>query len=420
MSEGGGGSASKAGLSAALLGMLALLVMIPLAIIPASVSTDCATDTAAVSAGMGVSGDGGATIAGLNPKQVAVARNTYAIGKQRGEPDSVILANLNAQATESSYRNLANTGVAESLKFPHDGEGHDYDSVGPNQLRASIWGAVGMAKLMDPGYQANWFYDQAKTKPGYQTMDPSALAQAVEVSGPNAYAATIALARSVMAAVAKTVDGSNPATAVTDTGTGTGSSTPTDSSGCDSDSGDSGGALGGPFGQRVIEAAKRWIGTPYSWGGGDKNGPTLGVSDGGGAGDANGDTTHKGFDCSGLTLYAVYQASGGKILLPHFTGDHSNPGQLYDGRGKTIPLDQKQPGDLIYFGSGGNTHHVGIYYGKENGKDMLLNAPESGKTVSIMPLSGWNGEDMYVRRFGGDDAAGAPAPNTQAAYALAG
>lgn len=96
----------------------------------------------------------------------------------------------------------------------------------------------------------------------------------------------------------------------------------------------------------------------------------------------------------------MFQASGGQILLPHFTGSHGNPGQLYDARGQDISFDQKQPGDLIYFGAGGDTHHVGIYYGNENGQDMLLNAPQSGQTVSIMPLSGWAGEDMYVKRFG--------------------
>lgn len=149
--------------------------------------------------------------------------------------------------------------------------------------------------------------------------------------------------------------------------------------------------LSGPINRKIIQAAMRWLGTPYAWAGGTKDGPSAGSAP---------DVGVTGFDCSGLTLYAVAQATDGKIVLPHFTGDHSNPGQLYDPRGKEIPFDQKAPGDEIYFGSGGNTHHVGIYYGKQNGVDMLLNAPQSGETVSIMPLSGWNGEEMYVRRFG--------------------
>jgi cell wall-associated NlpC family hydrolase len=158
---------------------------------------------------------------------------------------------------------------------------------------------------------------------------------------------------------------------------------------------------GGPFGQNVIAAALKWQGTTYAWGGGDADGPTKGISDGGGAADANGDYNKVGFDCSGLTLYAVAQASGRQLILPHYTGDNSNPGQVHDPRGQQIPFDQKQPGDLIYFGAGGDTHHVGIYYGKDaSGADQLLNAPQSGQSVSIMPLSGWSGEEMYVRRFG--------------------
>lgn len=157
--------------------------------------------------------------------------------------------------------------------------------------------------------------------------------------------------------------------------------------------------LAGPTNRRIIQAAMRWLGTIYAWGGGDQNGPTLGIRDGGVA-DSHGDYNKIGFDCSGLTLYAVAQATNMKIILPHFTGDHSNPGQLYDSRGQEIPFNKKVPGDLIYFGSGGATHHVGIYYGVQNGQEMLLNAPQSGQVVAIQPLSGWAGEEMYVRRFG--------------------
>ncbi len=154
-------------------------------------------------------------------------------------------------------------------------------------------------------------------------------------------------------------------------------------------SGGKNGPLAGPVNRRIIQAAMRWLGTTYAWAGGTKDGPSPGTSP---------DAGVVGFDCSGLTLYAIAQATNMKVLLPHFTGDHSNPGQLYDAQMAEVPFDQKQPGDEIYFGSGGNTHHVGIYYGKQNGQDMLLNAPQSGDVIKISPLSGWNGEEMYVRR----------------------
>lgn len=38
------------------------------------------------------------------------------------------------------------------------------------------------------------------------------------------------------------------------------------------------------------------------WGGGGPSGPTG-----------------RGLDCSGLTQYAIYQATNGRIILPHFT-----------------------------------------------------------------------------------------------------
>ncbi|WP_299577474.1 C40 family peptidase [uncultured Williamsia sp.] len=381
--------------------IVALLALV--AVISGSGVTDCGTGTTTNPYGMGVAGANGATLAGLNDKQLALAANGVAIGKQRGEPDSAILAESMAMATESTYRNLSNaTNVPESVKFPHDGDGSDHDSVGPHQVRVSMHGGGDLTKLMDPVWQINWFYDTARKVPGYQTMDAAALAQAVEKSGPNAYASTRSLAEKVVATVTPRLG--ELATA--------GSSTSSDGGGqaCQTPGGGNTGPLDGSFGQRVIQAAMRWIGTPYAWGGGDKNGPTKGITDGGTA-DSFGDYNKVGFDCSGLTLYAVYQASGGKIALGHYTGN-----QASDPRGQVIPLDQKQPGDLIYFGSSAEgSHHVGIYYGKQNGQDMLLNAPESGKTVSIMPLSGWNGEGMYVRRFGAgiDTAAPAPAPTNQ-------
>ncbi|NKU63811.1 hypothetical protein GS891_11830 [Rhodococcus hoagii] len=127
--------------------------------------------------------------------------------------------------------------------------------------------------------------------------------------------------------------------------------------------------------------------TPYVWGGGDQNGPTDG-----------------GFDCSGLTLYAIYQASGGRISLPHFTGSNANPGQLNDASGQEVQFSAKQPGDLIFFGPASETHHVGIYYGVKDGQEMLLHAPQSGETVTIAPLSGMSNEQMHVRRFGSSPA----------------
>lgn len=382
------------GSKAATGGALALVVLLPvlLVVLFAGASDEACTPKGA--SGMGIEGPTGVTLEGMGESQLAIARDIVAIGKQRGVPENVIISELMAAAQESGFRNYANSSVPESMGFPHDAVGADHDSVGPHQIRAYLHGESvgGIGNLMNPTVQINWYLDHALQVPGYETMDPGDLAQAVEGSlYPGAYAKHAPLARQLYDTFRGVELASMPARGG---GPGSGSRcTP------------GGGPMftpGGPFGQNVIAAAMRWVdNTAYAWGGGTKDGPSQGISDGGGAGDAHGDTGKVGFDCSGLTLYAVYHASGGRIELPHYTGDRANPGQLYDPRGQEIPFDQRQPGDLIFFGSGGSSHHVGIFYGRDaQGQDLLLNAPSSGQMVSIMPLSGWAGEEMYVRRFG--------------------
>ncbi|MEV0766263.1 C40 family peptidase [Nocardia sp. NPDC050435] len=350
--------------AAALALPLALILMLLVVFVGADPATSCATTLAP-----GTAGDPGDPAPetgslGLNSRQLELARNGVAIGKQRGASETVILAELVAQATESTFRNLANSSVPESLAYTHDGVGHDHDSVGPHQMRASIWGSVGLATLMDPIYQINWFYDQAAKTSGAEQMTPPQLAQAVERSAPNAYAGQMELARQVYAVFAGIAPSTMPAPQAGQPAAGcgsTGSGAPV--------------AAAGPFGQAVIDAAQRWIGTPYVWGGGDQTGPTKG-----------------GFDCSGLTLYAIVHASGGRILLPHYT-----QAQQDHPTATIVPFAERAPGDLIFMTAPGDrdSHHVGIYYGR----DLLLHAPQTGQTVTITPLSAWDGEELAVRRY---------------------
>ncbi|MFB4312828.1 C40 family peptidase [Actinomadura sp. 21ATH] len=127
-----------------------------------------------------------------------------------------------------------------------------------------------------------------------------------------------------------------------------------------------------PFGLRVVAWARCWYGTPYSWGGGRPSGPSYGIccSPGG----HSGERTY-GFDCSGLTLYAVYQASGGKISLPHYTVS-----QLNDPRGVRVSQNDLQPGDLVLPNSG----HIGIY----SGGGKFIEAPQTGDVVKESELAG--------------------------------
>ncbi|MEV0675911.1 bifunctional lytic transglycosylase/C40 family peptidase [Actinosynnema sp. NPDC050436] len=109
-------------------------------------------------------------------------------------------------------------------------------------------------------------------------------------------------------------------------------------------------------------------GLPYVWGG---NGP-----DGG----------HAGFDCSGLTT-AAYAAAG--VTLPRTAQTQ------YDA-GPRVPTGQPLlPGDLVFYGTLGNIHHVGLYIGG----GLMINAPTFGQPVQI---------DNH--RYNGDDYAGATRP----------
>jgi cell wall-associated NlpC family hydrolase len=144
----------------------------------------------------------------------------------------------------------------------------------------------------------------------------------------------------------------------------------------------SGGALGG----RIVGAAATQLGKPYVWGGGNWTGPTSG-----------------GFDCSGLVMYALYQASGGKIALAQHLADWQiTQGALVTGPapGSAVDLTRLQPGDIIGFADtpGGRYHHIGIYAG--NGQ--LLHAPDTGDVVKIAPLTSsyWTQQTWQVRRFG--------------------
>jgi peptidoglycan DL-endopeptidase RipA len=123
--------------------------------------------------------------------------------------------------------------------------------------------------------------------------------------------------------------------------------------------------------QLVIDRALSELGTTYAWGGGDANGPTQGIHDGGVA-DAFGDFDKVGFDCSGLMVYAF---AGAGITLPHYSGYQIDAGPKF-------PLDQRQPGDLLFWADDDGVHHVALYLGD----DKMVEAPESGKVVRIAPV----------------------------------
>ncbi|RSU01745.1 hypothetical protein CBF34_06735 [Vagococcus penaei] len=114
-------------------------------------------------------------------------------------------------------------------------------------------------------------------------------------------------------------------------------------------------------GSAVVAEAYKHIGKPYVWG---AKGPSS-------------------FDCSGFTSYVYRQAAGREI------GGWTVP---QESAGQTISLSQLQPGDLVFWGSQGSTHHVGIYVGG----GQYIHAPQPGQSVTVQSISAWS-PDFGVR-----------------------
>ena len=121
---------------------------------------------------------------------------------------------------------------------------------------------------------------------------------------------------------------------------------------------------GGRVGRSAFELLGRgraWrcrsVGTPYQW-----------------AGSAPG-----GFDCSGLVMYA-YSKMG--VSLPHSS-------YAMWGDGVSVPKDQLQPGDIVFFDGLG---HVGLYIGGGE----FVHAPHTGTDVQVSSLDSGSYASSYV------------------------
>jgi peptidoglycan DL-endopeptidase CwlO len=100
----------------------------------------------------------------------------------------------------------------------------------------------------------------------------------------------------------------------------------------------------------VVGVAMHYLGVPYVWGG----------------------SSPRGFDCSGLVMYAFAQIG---VSLPHSSYAQYN-------MGTPVSMGQLEPGDLVFF-SGAS--HVGIYIGG----GQFIHAPHTGDVVKISSLSGY-------------------------------
>jgi hypothetical protein len=103
-------------------------------------------------------------------------------------------------------------------------------------------------------------------------------------------------------------------------------------------------------GTAVVDAAKRYLGTPYVFGGTDPE---------------------SGLDCSGLVQRA-YADLG--VKLPRVAKDQAREGTA------VADLAHARPGDLLAFGN--PVDHVGIYAGG----NRMIAAPHAGDVVKLQPV----------------------------------
>ena len=101
------------------------------------------------------------------------------------------------------------------------------------------------------------------------------------------------------------------------------------------------------------------------------------------------------WDCSGLTMMA-YSAAGVAI------GGHGSTAQYTRAasRGLLVPYSQVQPGDLIFYSSGGATsgskYHVAMYVGG----GQMIEAPYPGRAVRVVPVRSFDRVGMVARPSG--------------------
>jgi cell wall-associated NlpC family hydrolase len=107
------------------------------------------------------------------------------------------------------------------------------------------------------------------------------------------------------------------------------------------------------LGAAIVTAARNRLGAPYRFG---AAGPDA-------------------YDCSGLVLVCVREATGGAVNLPHNAAL-----QFADKALVPVKRLQLEPGDLVFFAH--PVHHVGIY----TGAGKMIDAPHTGAVVEVDAL----------------------------------
>jgi len=110
----------------------------------------------------------------------------------------------------------------------------------------------------------------------------------------------------------------------------------------------------------VIEAARKYLGTPYKYSGIDKH----------------------GIDCSGLMCRSFSEIG---ITLPHQSEEQSR-------LGKPVKINELQPGDLVFIGASKGSNkitHVGLVVSVGNNKVIFIHASTKKGVIEENLLEKW-------------------------------
>ncbi|MDR1747495.1 MAG: C40 family peptidase [Spirochaetaceae bacterium] len=107
-----------------------------------------------------------------------------------------------------------------------------------------------------------------------------------------------------------------------------------------------------------IEHSKKYLGTPYRYGG----------------------STAAGMDCSGF-IYTAARESLNLTLPRTAAGIHTYATAINDA--------ERQPGDLVFFSSGGRVTHAGIFLGGRSFIHSASDGPYTGVIISTLDESYW-------------------------------
>lgn len=117
--------------------------------------------------------------------------------------------------------------------------------------------------------------------------------------------------------------------------------------------------------ENLYHTYRKWKGTPYLWGG----------------------ETRLGIDCSAF-MQRIYEEVY-NLSIPRTTVEQME-------RGRNPGYKNRQTGDLIFFKTGPESFHVGVYYENDN---FFHSSTSLGVTMSNLNENYWKKSYLRIRRF---------------------